>query len=130
MPKWHPESILNPVHRGYQKDCFERAVFWPGPRCRGPILVFLAPDLGILILITALLENGSTKNALGLRFAEADFLMNTPYKHATMKSSCLIDPIPSPRYSEFNSSILWKLLLQKCRASVAFLICFVALTFL
>ena len=43
--------------------------------------MFFAPDLGIFILITTLLEHGSTKNGLKLRFAEVDFLMNAPYFH-------------------------------------------------
>ena len=77
MPKWHPESILNPAPPGLQKKAL-RGLFWPRPHCRGPIPVFLAPNLGIFILITTLLEHGSTKNALGLRFAEVDFLIYPP----------------------------------------------------
>ena len=41
--------------------------------------MFLAPNQGIFILITALLEHGNTKNSLILRFAEFYFLVNAPY---------------------------------------------------
>jgi hypothetical protein len=62
-----------------QKNGSDRAVFGLDLAAEGQFLCFWHPTRAFFILITTPLEHGSTKNALGLRFAEVDFLMNAPY---------------------------------------------------